>query len=168
MLIWHDGRESPIEDATAPICHIAGDITGAVIVFRDVDAARAMALKMAHLTSVVELAEQALRPEDGGGLGTDALQSRQHGRRPNRPLVAGLSKPSRTASTVFYCSSRTSSRSNSRMIHASGAPGGRAVDLSAAPLQPPRQAHRQCVCGIFSGRLPRPSLTRSTGSPRRD
>jgi diguanylate cyclase (GGDEF)-like protein/PAS domain S-box-containing protein len=49
VLIRRDGQESAIEDATAPICDSAGDITGAVIVFRDVDAARATALEMSHL-----------------------------------------------------------------------------------------------------------------------
>ena len=37
-----------------------------------------------HLPAVVELAEQALRPEDGGGLGANALQLQQHGRRRGR------------------------------------------------------------------------------------
>ena len=37
-----------------------------------------------HLPAVVEPAEQALRPEDGGGLGADALQLHQHGRRRGR------------------------------------------------------------------------------------
>ena len=41
-----------------------------------------------HLPPVVELAEQALRPEDRGGLGADTLQPRQHGRRRGH-LVTG-------------------------------------------------------------------------------
>jgi diguanylate cyclase (GGDEF)-like protein/PAS domain S-box-containing protein len=49
VLIRRDGQESVIEDATAPICDSAGEITGAVIVFRDVDTARATALEMSHL-----------------------------------------------------------------------------------------------------------------------
>jgi diguanylate cyclase (GGDEF)-like protein/PAS domain S-box-containing protein len=49
VLIRRDGQESAIEDATAPICDSAGAITGAVIVFRDVDGARATALEMSHL-----------------------------------------------------------------------------------------------------------------------
>jgi diguanylate cyclase (GGDEF)-like protein/PAS domain S-box-containing protein len=49
VLIRRDGRESAIEDATAPICDSAGNVTGAVIVFRDVDAARAISLEMSHL-----------------------------------------------------------------------------------------------------------------------
>src|SRR5215469_8703853 len=56
-----------------------------------------------HLPAVVELAEQALRPEDGGGLWADTLQPRQHGRRRGRLVTGGLSKASRSVSTVFNC-----------------------------------------------------------------
>src|SRR5208282_3780499 len=43
-----DGSEIPIEDSVAPIHGREGQVTGAVIVFRDVSAARAMALQMTH------------------------------------------------------------------------------------------------------------------------
>jgi diguanylate cyclase (GGDEF)-like protein/PAS domain S-box-containing protein len=49
VLIRRDGQESNIEDAAAPICDSTGDVTGAVIVFRGVDAARAKSLEMSHL-----------------------------------------------------------------------------------------------------------------------
>ncbi len=49
ILIRRDGFEIPIEDSVAPIHDREGQVTGAVIVFRDVSAARAMALEMAHL-----------------------------------------------------------------------------------------------------------------------
>ena len=49
VLIRRDGQESAIEDAAAPILDSDGELSGAVIVFRDVNAARAMALKMSHL-----------------------------------------------------------------------------------------------------------------------
>jgi diguanylate cyclase (GGDEF)-like protein/PAS domain S-box-containing protein len=49
ILIRRDGFEVPIEDSVAPIHNREGQATGAVIVFRDVSAARAMALEMAHL-----------------------------------------------------------------------------------------------------------------------
>ena len=49
VLIRRDGQETAIEDATAPISDSAGDVTGAVIVFRAVDAARAMSLEMSHM-----------------------------------------------------------------------------------------------------------------------
>ncbi|HTS53083.1 MAG TPA: EAL domain-containing protein [Burkholderiales bacterium] len=49
ILIRRDGFESAIEDSAAPIHDRKGQVTGAVIVFHDVSAARAIALKMAHL-----------------------------------------------------------------------------------------------------------------------
>jgi len=48
ILIRRDGFETPIEDSVAPIHDREGLATGAVIVFRDVSAARAMAVQMAH------------------------------------------------------------------------------------------------------------------------
>jgi diguanylate cyclase (GGDEF)-like protein/PAS domain S-box-containing protein len=48
ILIRRDGFEIPIEDSVAPIHDSEGQITGAVVVFRDVSAARAMALQMTH------------------------------------------------------------------------------------------------------------------------
>jgi diguanylate cyclase (GGDEF)-like protein/PAS domain S-box-containing protein len=48
ILMRRDGSETPIEDSIAPIHDREGKATGAVIVFRDVSAARKMALQMAH------------------------------------------------------------------------------------------------------------------------
>lgn len=48
VLIRRDGFESAIEDSAAPIHDRAGRVTGAVIVFHDVSAARAMSLQMTH------------------------------------------------------------------------------------------------------------------------
>jgi len=48
VLIRRDGFEIPIEDSVAPIHDREGRPTGAVIVFRDVSAARAMAEQMTH------------------------------------------------------------------------------------------------------------------------
>jgi diguanylate cyclase (GGDEF)-like protein/PAS domain S-box-containing protein len=48
ILIRRDGSEIPIEDSVAPIHDREGLATGAVIVFRDVSAARTMALQMTH------------------------------------------------------------------------------------------------------------------------
>ncbi len=48
ILVRRDGSEVPIEDSVAPIHDGEGRATGAVIVFRDVSAARAMAQQMAH------------------------------------------------------------------------------------------------------------------------
>jgi diguanylate cyclase (GGDEF)-like protein/PAS domain S-box-containing protein len=49
VLIRRDGVESGIEDSTAPIHDRQGAVTGAVMVFHDVSAARAMTLKMSYL-----------------------------------------------------------------------------------------------------------------------
>jgi diguanylate cyclase (GGDEF)-like protein/PAS domain S-box-containing protein len=49
ILIRRDGHESAIEDTAAPIHDRWGQVTGAVIVFRDVGEARAMSLRMSHL-----------------------------------------------------------------------------------------------------------------------
>ena len=48
ILIRRDGFEIPIEHSVAPIHGRQGQATGAVIVFRDVSAARAMALEIVH------------------------------------------------------------------------------------------------------------------------
>jgi diguanylate cyclase (GGDEF)-like protein/PAS domain S-box-containing protein len=48
VLIRRDGFESAIEDSAAPIHDRMGRVTGAVIVFHDVSAARAMSVKMTH------------------------------------------------------------------------------------------------------------------------
>jgi diguanylate cyclase (GGDEF)-like protein/PAS domain S-box-containing protein len=49
VLIRRDGVESAIEDSSAPIHDRRGQVTGAVMVFRDVSAARAMTLRMSYL-----------------------------------------------------------------------------------------------------------------------
>jgi diguanylate cyclase (GGDEF)-like protein/PAS domain S-box-containing protein len=49
ILIRRDGFETPIEDSVAPIHDREGHADGAVVVFRDVSSARAMALEMIHL-----------------------------------------------------------------------------------------------------------------------
>jgi diguanylate cyclase (GGDEF)-like protein/PAS domain S-box-containing protein len=49
LLLHRDGHELAIEDTAAPIHDAFGTMTGAVIVFRDVSAARALSLRMSHL-----------------------------------------------------------------------------------------------------------------------
>jgi PAS domain S-box-containing protein len=48
VLIRRDGFESAIEDSAAPIHDLAGRVIGAVIVFHDVSATRAMSRQMTH------------------------------------------------------------------------------------------------------------------------
>lgn len=49
VLLRRDGHESAIEDSAAPIHNRDGQVAGAVIVFHDASASRAIALKMAYL-----------------------------------------------------------------------------------------------------------------------
>ncbi|MDP9012047.1 MAG: EAL domain-containing protein [Pseudomonadota bacterium] len=49
ILIRRDGVEYPIEDSSAPIHDRHGQVTGAVMVFRDVSAARTTILRMSYL-----------------------------------------------------------------------------------------------------------------------
>lgn len=49
LLVSRDGREVAIEDTAAPIHGMDGSVIGAVIVFHDVGAARALSLRMSHL-----------------------------------------------------------------------------------------------------------------------
>lgn len=49
IMIRRDGLESAIEDSVAPIHDRGGRVTGAVMVFHDVTAARAMSLRMSYL-----------------------------------------------------------------------------------------------------------------------
>jgi diguanylate cyclase (GGDEF)-like protein/PAS domain S-box-containing protein len=48
ILIRRDGLEFAIEDSAAPIHDRSGHVTGAVIVFHDVSAARAMSVRLSH------------------------------------------------------------------------------------------------------------------------
>jgi diguanylate cyclase (GGDEF)-like protein/PAS domain S-box-containing protein len=49
VLVRRDGYEFPIEDSVAPIIDRTGQITGAVIAFRDITQVQAMAQQMSHL-----------------------------------------------------------------------------------------------------------------------
>jgi diguanylate cyclase (GGDEF)-like protein/PAS domain S-box-containing protein len=57
VLIGRDGVEAAIEDSTAPIHDRRGKVIGAVMVFHDVSAARAMAQRMSYLTQHDSLTE---------------------------------------------------------------------------------------------------------------
>lgn len=49
VLLRRDGLEAPIEDSAAPMHDRQGQVTGAVIVFHDVSAARTQSLRMSYL-----------------------------------------------------------------------------------------------------------------------
>jgi diguanylate cyclase (GGDEF)-like protein/PAS domain S-box-containing protein len=83
VLIRRDGFESAIEDSAAPIHDRAGNVTGAVIVFHDVSAARAMSVKMTHSAQhdvVTNLPNRLL-------LNDRITQSIALARRQNRPIA---------------------------------------------------------------------------------
>ncbi|GGP19492.1 two-component system response regulator [Silvimonas iriomotensis] len=50
-LVALSGQQSAVEDSAAPIRNQSGEISGAIIVFRDASEARAMAIKMSYLAS---------------------------------------------------------------------------------------------------------------------
>src|ERR1700686_3399712 len=83
VLIRRDGFESAIEDSAAPIHDRAGRVIGAVIVFHDVSAARAMSRQMTHAAQhdlVTNLPNRLL-------LNDRISQSISLARRQNRPLA---------------------------------------------------------------------------------
>jgi diguanylate cyclase (GGDEF)-like protein/PAS domain S-box-containing protein len=83
VLIRRDGFESAIEDSAAPIHDRAGRVIGAVIVFHDVSAARAMSVEMTHSAQydvVTNLPNRLL-------LSDRITQSIALARRQNRPIA---------------------------------------------------------------------------------
>ena len=83
VLLRRDGFESAIEDSAAPIHDRAGRVIGAVIVFHDVSAARAMSLQMTHSAQhdvVTNLPNRLL-------LNDRISQSIALARRQNRPVA---------------------------------------------------------------------------------
>src|ERR1700692_3732745 len=83
VLIRRDGFEAAIEDSAAPIHDRAGRVIGAVIVFHDVSAARAMSQQMTHSAQhdvVTNLPNRML-------LNDRISQSISLARRQNRPLA---------------------------------------------------------------------------------
>ncbi len=62
-LVARDGREVPVEDTAAPIRGRDGEVGGAVLVFRDVTAARRAAEVRRHLAAIVESSDDAIISE---------------------------------------------------------------------------------------------------------
>ncbi len=79
VLIHRDGREVFIEDSVAPIHDREGKVTGAVIVFRDVSAARAQSEQMAHLAEHDSLTGLPNRLLFSDRLGQAISLARRHG-----------------------------------------------------------------------------------------
>ncbi len=80
ILIRRDGREAAIEDSAAPIHDRTGQVTGAVIVFHDVSAARAVTQKMAHLAQHDFLTDLPNRVLLGDRVAIAIALARRHGK----------------------------------------------------------------------------------------
>jgi len=81
MLINRDGHEMFIEDSVAPIHDREGKVTGAVIVFRDVSAARAQSERIAHLAEHDSLTGLPNRLLFNDRVGQAISLARRHGGR---------------------------------------------------------------------------------------
>ena len=81
ILIRRDGYESPIEDSAAPIHDRRGHVTGAVIVFRDVSAARQRSMQLWHLAQHDALTDLPNRILLRDRLQQAILLARRHKRR---------------------------------------------------------------------------------------
>ena len=81
VLIHRDGHESFIEDSVAPIHDHEGKVTGAVIVFRDVSAARAQSEYLIHLAEHDSLTGLPNRLLFYDRIGQAIALSRRHQRR---------------------------------------------------------------------------------------
>ena len=79
VLIHRDGHEVFIEDSVAPIHDRDEKVTGAVIVFRDVSAARAQSEQMAHLAEHDSLTGLPNRLLFGDRVGQAISLARRHG-----------------------------------------------------------------------------------------
>lgn len=81
VLINRDGSETHIEDSAAPIHDRRGTVTGAVIVFRDVTASRALALRMSHLAQHDSLTDLPNRLLLNDRLGQAIAVALRHGKK---------------------------------------------------------------------------------------
>jgi diguanylate cyclase (GGDEF)-like protein/PAS domain S-box-containing protein len=79
VLIHRDGHEIFIEDSVAPIHDRDGKVTGAVIVFRDVSAARAQSEQITHLAEHDSLTGLPNRLLFGDRVGQAISLARRHG-----------------------------------------------------------------------------------------
>jgi diguanylate cyclase (GGDEF)-like protein/PAS domain S-box-containing protein len=80
ILIRRDGFEAAIEDSAAPIHDRSGLVTGAVMVFHDVSASRAMTLKMSHSAQHDFLTDLPNRMLSNDRLAQSIAMARRHGK----------------------------------------------------------------------------------------
>jgi len=81
-LVRRDGVECGIEDSAAPIHDRSGRVTGAVIVFHDVSAARAIRQRMAHLAHHDFLTDLPNRMMLSDRIANAIALARRHGKQP--------------------------------------------------------------------------------------
>jgi PAS domain S-box-containing protein len=77
LLIARDGRETSVADSAAPIRDDPNEVTGVVLVFRDVTEARRTEREGRLLASIVESSEDAILSKDLDGVVTSWNQSAQ-------------------------------------------------------------------------------------------
>jgi diguanylate cyclase (GGDEF)-like protein/PAS domain S-box-containing protein len=81
IFIRRDGLETGIEDSAAPIHDRRGKVTGAVMVFRDVTATRALSLKMSHLAQHDSLTDLPNRILLNDRLSQAMAMAQRHGKK---------------------------------------------------------------------------------------
>ncbi|HMG59239.1 MAG TPA: EAL domain-containing protein [Burkholderiales bacterium] len=91
VLVRRDGVEAAIEDSTAPLHDRHGQVTGAVMVFHDVSATRALASKMMHLAQHDSLTDLPNRTLFGDRL-TEAIAAAHRYRRKVAVLFLDLDR----------------------------------------------------------------------------
>lgn len=68
VLIARDGTERPIADSAAPIRNLGGELSGVVLVFRDVTESRAAEIAAARLAAIVDNSDDAIVGKDLHGI----------------------------------------------------------------------------------------------------
>jgi PAS domain S-box-containing protein len=68
VLVSRDGRETPIDDSAAPIINRRGEVSGVVLVFRDIEVARKAQELTQRLSAIVESSDDVIVSKDLNGI----------------------------------------------------------------------------------------------------